>query len=168
MNCWFTISVLANAVRRRVRNEHDHLARVRSPLHGKCLGKCGGDRFGTIATAGSVEAREILVDLRNIGRETKVPRDVCVILRRMVAVRDEADPEILSGLQLAGLIDVVADLLNVLRRRGNVAALASRAILHEDEITATNQTLVIAGHTNAETGRGARFWACSAGEIDPG
>ena len=46
--------------------------------------------------------------LRDVGREAKILGDVRVVLRRVVAVRDEADAEVFAGLQLAGLVDVVA------------------------------------------------------------
>lgn len=72
--------------------------------------------------------------LRDVGREAKILGDVRVVLRRVVAVRDEADAEVFAGLQLAGLVDVVANLFDVLRRRCDVAALAARAVLHEDEV----------------------------------
>ena len=59
-----------------------------------------------------------------------------MVLWRVVAVRDEADAEVLARLQLARLVDVAANLLDVLRRGRDVAALAARAVLHEDEVTA--------------------------------
>lgn len=52
----------------------------------------------------------------------------------MVAVRNETDAQILAALQPAGFVNVVADLLDVLCRRGNVAALATCAVLHKDKI----------------------------------
>ena len=52
----------------------------------------------------------------------------------MVAVGDEADAQVLARGEPAGLVDVVADELDVLGRAGDVAALASGTVLHEHEV----------------------------------
>jgi hypothetical protein len=72
--------------------------------------------------------------LVDIGRKAKVARHVSVVLRWVIAIGDEADAQVLAGLQLARLVDVVTDELDVLRRGGDVGTLAPGAVLHEDEI----------------------------------
>ena len=72
--------------------------------------------------------------LVDIGRKAKVARHVSVVLRWVIAIRNEADAQVLAGLQLARLVDVVTDELDVLRRGGDVGTLAPGAVLHEDEI----------------------------------
>lgn len=57
-----------------------------------------------------------------------------MVLRWVIAIGDEADAQVLAGLQLARLVDVVTDELDVLRRRGDVGTLTPGAVLHEDEI----------------------------------
>ena len=74
------------------------------------------------------------MDLVDVGREAKVARHISVVLRRVIAIGDEADAQVPAGLQLARLIDVVADELDVLGRRGDVRPLAPGAVLHKDEI----------------------------------
>jgi hypothetical protein len=49
-------------------------------------------------------------------------------------IGNEADAQVLVGLQLARLVDIVTDELNVLHHRGDVGILAPSAVLHEDEI----------------------------------
>jgi hypothetical protein len=72
--------------------------------------------------------------LVDIGRKAKVARHVSVVLRWVIAIGDEADAQVFAGLQLARLVDVVTDELDVLRRGGDVGTLASGAVLYEDEI----------------------------------
>lgn len=72
----------------------------------------------------------------DVGRETKVLGDVGVVLWRVVAVGDEADPEVLARLELARFEDVFADELDVFRRGGDVGALGACAVLDEDEVSA--------------------------------
>lgn len=74
------------------------------------------------------------MDLVDIGREAKVARHVGVVLRRMIAKSDEADAQVLAGLQLARLVDIVTDELDILRCGGYVGPLAAGAVLYEDEI----------------------------------
>lgn len=74
------------------------------------------------------------MDKRDIRGEPKVLGDVRMVLRRVVAVRDEPDPKVLAGLQLARLVDVVAYFFDVLCCGRNVAALAAGTVLHEDEV----------------------------------
>jgi len=76
------------------------------------------------------------VDLVNIGRKTKIACYVGVILRWVIAIGDEADAQVLAGLQLARLKDVLADELDVFCRGGNVGSLAASAVLDKDEIAA--------------------------------
>lgn len=73
--------------------------------------------------------------LVDIGRKAKVARHVCVVLRWVIAIGDEADAQVVAGLQLSRLVDVVTDELDVLRRGGYVGTLATGAVLHKDEIT---------------------------------
>jgi len=131
-----TISVFADAVRWCVGDEHDHLARLHPPVHLERLREAGGDGLGTVAASRGVQAREVAVDLVDVGREAKVARHVSVVLRGVIAIGDEADAQVLAGLQFARLIDVVADELDVLGRRGDVGPLAPGAVLHKDEIAA--------------------------------
>jgi hypothetical protein len=49
-------------------------------------------------------------------------------------IGNKADAQALVGLQLARLVDIVTDELNVLQRGGDVGILAPDAVLHEDEI----------------------------------
>jgi hypothetical protein len=72
--------------------------------------------------------------LVDIGRKAKVARHVSVVLRWVIAIGNEADAQVLAGLQLSRLVDVVTDELDVLRRGGDVGTLAPGAVLHEDEI----------------------------------
>ena len=129
-----TIPVFANAMRWSVGDEHDHLARMLPPLHLQRLREARGDRLGSVAASRGVQAREIAVDLVDIGRKAKVARHVGVVLRRVIAIGDEADAQVLAGLQLARLVDVVTDKLDVLRCRGDVGPLAPGAVLNKDEI----------------------------------
>lgn len=134
--CRLTISVFANAVRWCVCDEHDHLARTLPPVHLECLRKASGDRLGAISASRGVQAREVAVDLVDVGREAKVARHVSVVLRWVITIGDEADAQVVAGLQFARLADVVADELDVLRRGGNIRSLASGAVLHKNEISA--------------------------------
>ena len=129
-----TIPVFANAVRRRVGDEHDHLARLLPPVHFERLRKTRGHRLRPVAASRSVQTGEVAVYLVDIGREAKVARHPGVVLRRVIAIGDEADAQVLAGLQLARLVNVVADELDVLCRGGNVGPLAPGAVLHKDEI----------------------------------
>jgi hypothetical protein len=52
----------------------------------------------------------------------------------VIAIGDEADAQVLAGLQFARLVDVVADKLDVLRCRRDVGPLAPGAVLNKDEI----------------------------------
>ncbi len=79
--------------------------------------------------------------LVDIGREAKVARHVSVVLRWVIAIGDEADAQVLAGLQFARLVDVVTDELDVLRRGGDVGTLASGAVLHEDEVAVESHTI---------------------------
>ena len=62
----FTISILPNTMRRCVRDEYDHLARVRSPVHVQRLGERGRDSLGPVAATRGVQAREVLVHVRDV------------------------------------------------------------------------------------------------------
>jgi hypothetical protein len=53
------------------------------------------------------------MDLVNIGRKAKIACHVGVVLRWVIAIGDEADAQVLAGLQLARLKDVLADELDV-------------------------------------------------------
>jgi len=121
-------------VRWCIGDEHDHLARLLPPVHLERLREASGDGLGTVAASRGVQAREVAVDLVDVGREAKVARHISVVLRRVIAIGDEADAQVPAGLQLARLIDVVADELDVLGRRGDVRPLAPGAVLHKDEI----------------------------------
>ena len=72
--------------------------------------------------------------LVDIGRKAKVARHVSVVLRWVIPIGDEADAQVLAGLQLARLVDVVTYKLDIPRRGGDVGTLAPGAVLHEDEI----------------------------------
>ena len=119
-------------MRRCVRNEDDHLARVWPPVHVEGLGKSGSDSFGAISTSRRVQAGQVAVYGRDVRREAKILRDICVILRWMVTVSDEADSEVLLCLELARLEDVLTYSLNVLCCRLYVAALTARTVLYKD------------------------------------
>jgi hypothetical protein len=54
----------------------------------------------------------------------------------VIAIGDEADAQILAGLQLARLKDVFTDELDVFCCGRNVGSLAASAVLDEDEIAA--------------------------------
>lgn len=73
--------------------------------------------------------------LADIRREPKVFRDVGVILRRVIAKGNEAHAQVFLALQLARLEDVRADLLDIPRGRGDIAALATCTVLNKNEIT---------------------------------
>ena len=53
----------------------------------------------------------------------------------MISKGDQADAQVLAGLQLARLVDVVTDKLDVLGRGRDVGPLAPSAVLNKDEIT---------------------------------
>jgi len=131
-----TISIFSNPMRWRIRDKHDHLARVLPPVHVESLRKGSSDCLRAISTTTRVERTQVAVDLTNVGREAKVLGDVGVVLGRVIAKGDEAYTEVFSTLKLAALEDVCADLLDVAGRGGDVAALATCAILDEDEIAA--------------------------------
>ena len=56
------------------------------------------------------------MDLVNIGGKTKIACDVGVVLRWVIAIGDESDAQVLAGLQLARLKDVLTDKLDVFCR----------------------------------------------------
>lgn len=62
-----------------------------------------------------------------------------MILWRMVAVGDEADPQVFLCLELARLEDVLTYGLDVLGRRLYVAALTACTILYEDKISGNRE-----------------------------
>jgi hypothetical protein len=99
--CRLTIAIFANAVRWCVGDEHNHLARALPPVHLECLCEASGDRLGTIAASRGVQAREVAVDLVDVGREAKIARHVSVVLRWVITIGDEADAQVVAGLQLA-------------------------------------------------------------------
>ena len=129
-----TVAVLSDAMRRRIRDEHDHLACIRPPVHVECLRERRSDRLRTIPTSRCIQGREVTMDLRNVRGEAEVLRNVGVVLWWMVPVGNEPDAQIIPTLEPPRLVDVVADLLNVLRRGRDVAPLAACAVLHEDEV----------------------------------
>ena len=57
-----------------------------------------------------------------------------MVLRWVITKGDEADAQVLAGLQLARLVDVVTDKLDVLGRGGDVGPLAAGAVLNKDKI----------------------------------
>ena len=58
-----------------------------------------------------------------------------MVLWRVISKGDEANAQVLAGLQLARLVDVVGDELDVLGRGRDVGSLAPSAVLNKDEIT---------------------------------
>jgi hypothetical protein len=122
-------------MRGRIRNEHHHLARILPPVHIQRLRERRRDRLGPIAAARRIQRRQVLVHRADVAREAKVLGDVRVVLRRVVAEGDEPDAQVLRRLQLARLEDVRADGLDVLRRGGDVGALAPCAVLDKYKIT---------------------------------
>jgi hypothetical protein len=95
----------------------------------------GGYGFGTISPSRCVETAQILVDLGNVGGETKVFDHISVILWWVITIGNQSNAKVLWGLQLAGFKDMGADGLDVLGSGGDVASLASCTILDENEIT---------------------------------
>lgn len=133
-----TISVLANTVWRCIGNENNHLACLWSPIHVQRLCQSCGDGFWPVAATTRIKRAEIVLDLVDIGGEPKVLGDIGVVLWRVISVGYETNAEILLSLQLAGLEDMLADGLDILRGRGDVAALATCAVLDEDKIAEEN------------------------------
>ena len=74
------------------------------------------------------------MDLRNVRGEAEVLRNVGVVLWWMVPVGNEPDAQIIPTLEPPRLVDVVADLLNIPRSGGDVAALAPCAVLYENQV----------------------------------
>lgn len=130
-----TIAILSNAMRWGISNQHDHLARLRPPVHVQRLGQRCGDSLGPISTAARVQRPQVLLDLEDVRGETKVLRDIGMVLWGMIAVRDQANAQVLLRLQLSRFENMLGYNLDVLRRRRNVAALASCAILYKDEVS---------------------------------
>ena len=56
------------------------------------------------------------MDLVNIGGKAKIACYVGVVLRWVITIGDEADAQVLAGLQLARLKDVLADELDIFCR----------------------------------------------------
>jgi hypothetical protein len=169
-----TVPVFTNAMWWCIGDEHDHLARLLPPVHLQRLREAGGDRLGSVATSGGIQAREIAVDLIDIGREAKVARHVGVVLRRVITIGDEADAQVIAGLQLARLVDVVTDELDVLSRGGDVGSLAPSAVLHENEIAVVcriqleseqrdrDEICTYSILRSSSTGGAGRFWSLYA------
>ena len=129
-----TIATFTNAMGRGIRDQHDHLARVLSPIHIQGFVESGGYGFGTISPSRCIEAAQILVDLGDVGGKAEVFDHVSMILRWVITVGNQSNAEVLRGLQLAGFKDMGADGLDVLGSGGDVASLASRAILDKYKI----------------------------------
>lgn len=129
-----TVAVLSYAMRRRIRDEHHHLACVRSPAHIESFRECSSDRLRSITTARCVQAREVTMNLRDIRGEAEVLCHIGVVLRWMVPVGDESDAQIISTLEPPRLVDVVTDLLDISCGGGYVAALAPRTVLYEHQV----------------------------------
>lgn len=119
---------------RCIGNKNNHLARLWSPIHIQRLCQSCGDGFWPVAATTCIKRAEIVLDLVDIGGESKVLGDIGVVLWRVISVGYETNAEIFLCLQLAGLEDMLADRLDVLRCGGNVAALAPCAVLDEDKI----------------------------------
>jgi hypothetical protein len=81
------------------------------------------------------------MDLVDVGREAKVARHVGVVLRRVIAKGNEADAQVLAGLQLARLVDIVTDELDILRCGGYVGPLAASAVLYKNEIAVVSHPI---------------------------
>ena len=70
----------------------------------------------------------------DIGQKAKVGHHISVVLRWVIMIGNKADMQVLAGLQLSRLVDIVTDELNVLHHR-DVGTLAPNAALHEDKTT---------------------------------
>lgn len=101
----------------------------------ECLCEGRRDRLWSVSAAAGIQRAQIPLDLADVGREAKVLGDIGVVLWRMIAVRDEADAEVLLRLELARLEYMLADGLDVLGRGRDVAALAACAVLDKDEVS---------------------------------
>jgi hypothetical protein len=104
------------------------------PLHIQRLVHTRRDRLRTVPTPRRVQRLQMALHFLHIGREPKVLCDIRVVLRWVVPEGDKPDAEVIPRCEFSGLVDVFADQLDVLRRGGDVAALAARAVLDENEI----------------------------------
>lgn len=134
-----TITILPNTMWGRVRNQNYHLARLWSPLHVQGLSKRGSHGFRAIASPTRVQRAQVPFHLADIRRESKVLRHVRVILWWMVAVGHQPNPQIFMCLEFARLEDVLTDRLDILRCGRDVAALASRTVLYEDQVSVNDR-----------------------------
>lgn len=146
VNVTLTITIFADSMRWCVSNEHDHLSGMLPPVHGQRLVQPRRNRLRPIPSPRRVQRGQILADLGDVGREAEVLEDPGVILRRMVAVGYEPDAQVLWLLELARVEDMRADFLDVACRGGYVAALASRAILDENEVAVEGRGLLVSQH----------------------
>ena len=112
-----TVAVLSDAVRRRVCDEHDHLARAFSPIHVKSLGERSRDGLRAIPAPRRIQPRQVFLDLADIRRKSEILRDIRVVLWWMISERNQADAEIIPALQLPRFKYVGADLFDVFRCR---------------------------------------------------
>jgi hypothetical protein len=96
-----TISVLADTMRGRIGNEDDHLARRWPPFHVQRLSKGSSDSLRPIPTSTSIQCGKMPLDLADIGRKAKILGDVRVVLGWMIAEGDQADAQVLWGLEAA-------------------------------------------------------------------
>ena len=122
-------------MRRRICYQYHHLGRTLPPIHVERFDQRGGDSLWAIATPRCIQSRQMLVHFTDVGGKAKVLGHIGVVLGRMVTKCDEANTQIFLGLQTPRLVDVATYLSDVLRRRGDVAALAACAVLYKDEIT---------------------------------
>lgn len=100
-------------MRRRVRDQHDHLTRRRPPIHIQSLSKRSRDSFRSISATGGIQSFKLLRDFRRIRREPKVPCDVGVILWGMVAKGDQPYAKIFWVDETFGRVDGLVYLFDV-------------------------------------------------------
>jgi len=86
---------------------------MRPPVHVECFIETCSDRLGAVTTAASIETLEVVVYTLCVGRKAEVLGNVGVVLRRVVAVGNEPDPEVVWVQQLARFKDGRADLFDV-------------------------------------------------------
>lgn len=75
-------------------NEHDHLARMRPPIHHERSSETSRDSLRPITSARRVQASQVCVDLGDIGRKAEDLGHECVVLRWVVPKGDEADTQV--------------------------------------------------------------------------
>jgi len=128
-----SVAIFPNSVRRSIGDQDDDLYRILLPLHIQRLCQCGRLCLRTVTASRRDQTREVLLHLLCISRESKVLRDIAVILRRVITERDQAEANRRFG-KGGGGGDFVANVLDGRARRFDVGSLATCRVLEEEDV----------------------------------